>query len=179
MPSRVIVKMHTSLDGFVCTPTGDTEWLFPHMDENVINWEVERLWQAGFHIMGRNLYKIMTSYWPTSTEPPAAPMNEIPKVVFSNTLKQTAWGDTRIANGDLSAEIACLKQQTEKDILAHGGAAFVQSLSRLDLVDEYRFLIHPIALGSGKPCFDSLVHLNLMSSHTFPSGVVALTYSRA
>ncbi len=178
MSSRVVLKMHTSLDGFVCTPTGDTEWLFQHMDEVVINWEVERLWRAGFHVMGRRLYEIMASYWPNSSEPPAAPMNEIPKVVFSNTLKHTAWGKTRISNADLSSEIGLLKQQTEKDILVHGGAAFAQSLARLNLVDEYRFLIHPITLGSGRSTFDSLVQLRLVSSHAFPSGVVALSYTK-
>ena len=178
MPSRVILKMHTSLDGFVCTPDGNTDWIFKHMDHDVVRWEVERLWQAGFHVMGKNLYDIMAAYWPASTEAPAEPMNAIPKIVFSNSLTHATWSDTRIANGDISAEIALLQQQTDKDILVHGGGAFAQSLSRLNLVDEYRFLIHPITLGSGKSCFDSQMQLRLESSHVFPSGVVALAYSR-
>lgn len=72
-----------------------------------------------------------------------------------------------------------MKQQTHKSILALGGATFAQALARLNLVDEYRLLIHPVALGSGKPCIKSPLDLWLSSCHEFPSGVVALIYSRA
>jgi dihydrofolate reductase len=178
MTTKLILKMHISVDGFVCTPTGDNSWLFAHMDASVNQWEIERLWQAGVHIMGSRLYQMMASYWPTSTTPNAAPMNEIPKVVFSSTLKQATWGETRIVDGDLAEEIGRLRQQADKDILAHGGSAFAQSLSRLNLVDEYRLLIHPLALGEGKTFINSPVALRLTSSQEFPSGVVALTYVR-
>jgi dihydrofolate reductase len=179
MTAKLILKMHISIDGFVCTPTGDNSWLFAHMDERVNKWEIERLWQAGVHIMGRTLYQMMASYWPTSTMLNAAPMNEIPKVVFSQTLKQAAWGETRIVDGDLAEEIARLKQQNSKDILAHGGASFAQSLARLNLVDEYRLLIHPVTLGDGKSFVQTPLSLRFVSSQEFPSGVVALTYSHA
>ena len=179
MSAKLVLKMHQTIDGFVCATTGDDGFLFPHMDEHVLRWEVEHLWQAGLHIMGRNLYEIMASYWPNSSAPPAAPMNEIAKVVFSKMLKAATWGPTRIADGELADEIARLKQQSGKDILAHGGAAFAQSLARLNLVDEYRLLVHPVALGSGKPWINSPLKLRLASSHEFPSGVVALIYSRA
>jgi dihydrofolate reductase len=179
VPAKLILKMHQSIDGFVCTTSGDNAWLFPHMDASVFRWEVDRLWQADAHIMGRNLYEIMASYWPTSKEPPAAPMNQIPKVVFSRTLTSGTWGPVRIVSGDVTEEIARLKAHATKDILAHGGASFAQSLARLNLVDEYRLLVHPIALGGGRPCIDSLLDLRLASSHQFPTGVMALTYVRA
>lgn len=178
MPARLVLKMHQSIDGFVCTPGGDESWLFPHMDESVLKWEVDHLWKAGTHIMGKNLYEIMAAYWPNSDEPAAAPMNGIPKVVFSRTLKAATWGPARIAAGDLATEVACLKQESSKDILAHGGAAFAQSLSRLNLVDEYRLLVHPVALGSGKPLTQSPLNLRLVSSREFATGVVALIYAR-
>ena len=178
MSAKLVLKMHQSIDGFVCTVNGEDKWLRPHMDESVLKWEMERLWQAGTHIMGRVLYEIMASYWPTSKETPAMPMNQIPKVVFSKSLKQATWGPAEIARGDLAEEISRLKQRSRKDILAHGGASFAQSLARLDLIDEYRLLVHPVALGSGKPCINSPLNLRLLSSHQFPSGVVALIYSR-
>lgn len=178
MSARVILKMHTSLDGFVCTPDGDESWLFPHFEEQLQQWEVEGLQQAGVHVMGRKLYDVMAAYWPTSTEPYAPPMNHIPKVVFSRSLQSASWGETRIARSDLAEEITRLKHQTVGDILAHGGAAFAQSLSQLNLVDEYRLLVHPIALGEGRSCFRSRVDLQLVASRVFPSGVVALTYCR-
>jgi len=175
---RLILKMHVSVDGYVCTTTGDVEWIFPDFDDELQKWEVERLWQAGCHLMGRALFEEMAAYWPNSTEPYALPMNEIPKVVFSKTLKTAAWGKTEIAAGDLAVEVASLKRKSGKDVVAHGGASFAQSLAKLNLVDEYRLLVHPIALGSGKPCFASRLGLHLVSMQKFPSGVVALTYAR-
>jgi dihydrofolate reductase len=173
-----VLKIHQTLDGFVCTTSGDEMWASGHMDESVFTWETEHLWLAGVHIMGRKLYQAMESYWPSSTEAPAAPMNEIPKVVFSKTLKTTAWGPARIVNTDLSAEINRSRQSTDKVILAQGGASFAQSLARLNIIDEYRLLVHPVTLGSGLPCIATPLTLRFVSHYEFPSGVVALTYAR-
>ncbi len=129
--------------------------------------------------MGRNLYLNMAAYWPSSDALAAAPMNEIPKAVFSKTLKETPWGATSILRGGLTEEISALKQQYNKDIFVHGGASLAQSLVALDLIDEYRLLIHPVTLGSGKPCIATTIKLCLNSTHQFKSGVVALIYSRA
>jgi dihydrofolate reductase len=79
-------------------------------------------------------------------------MNEIPKVVFSRTLAHADWRDSRIARGDLAEEITALQREPGKDMLAWGGAEFAQSLSRLGLVDEYRLILQPVALGQGLPC---------------------------
>jgi dihydrofolate reductase len=101
--------------------------------------------------MGRTTYEEMAEFWPTSDDAYAAPMNEIPKVVFSKTLEHAVWRESRIARGDLTHEIAQLKRETGKDLIAWGGAAFAQSLTRLGLVDEYRLVLQPVALGEGKP----------------------------
>lgn len=176
---KVILKMSVSLDGYVGTSGGDVSWIFPSIDAEVTAWIVDLLWQAGTHIMGRVTYHDMAAYWPSSAEPYAPPMNEIPKVVFSKTLKDADWQRTQVANGDLEEEIARLKQQPGKDVLAHGGASFAQSLSRFGLIDEYRLIIHPVVLGSGLRLFTDPLGLKLISSKTFNSGAVALTYSRA
>jgi len=68
-------------------------------------------------------------------------MNNIPKVVFSKTLTKAEWKESRIARGDLGEEIARLKSEPGKEIMAHGGARFVQALSRQDLIDEYRLVV--------------------------------------
>ncbi len=65
--------------------------------------------------MGRRLYEEMDAHWPTSTDAYAPPMNEIPKVVFSKTLRQADWAQSRVANGDVAEEIARLKQEAGKD----------------------------------------------------------------
>ena len=80
---KLILKMSISADGFVGGPNGEIDWIFRSVDESVSKWTVDTLWQAGLHIMGSRTFHDMASYWPTSDEPFAAPMNEIPKVVFT------------------------------------------------------------------------------------------------
>jgi dihydrofolate reductase len=121
----------------------------------------------------------MAAFWPTSTSEYAAPMNEIPKVVFSKTLEDAGWAETRIASGDLSEEIAAIKHGEGNDVIAYGGATFAQALSRLGLVDEYRLNIQPAALGAGLPLFKDLpapLHLELVEAHTYPTGAAIHVY---
>jgi dihydrofolate reductase len=134
---------------------------------------------AGAHLMGRATYEEMAATWPTSTSEYARPMNELPKVVFSKTLQQADWPQTRIARGDLSEEIARLKHEPGNDMIAYGGATFDQALSRLGLVDEYRLMIQPAALGAGLPLFKDLhapLHLELIEATTYPTGVAIHVY---
>ena len=121
----------------------------------------------------------MAEHWPDSTEPYAPPMNEIPKVVFSKTLESADWADSTIDSGDLADGIARLRAEPGKDILVHGGAGFAQSLSRERLIDEYRLIVHPIALGAGRPLFGGPVDLELVSARSFPKGAAGLLYRRA
>jgi dihydrofolate reductase len=177
---QVILKIHVSLDGYIRSENEDNmDWVFRTYDDDLKGWEVESLWQAGTHIMGRNLYFEMAEYWPSSTEEYAEPMNTIPKVVFSKTLKHADWNNTRIASGDLAAEINLLKQETGNDILLHGGADFTHSLTKLSLIDEYRLIIHPVVLSAGLPLFTGPLDLNLVDSRIFPSGSVLMAYRRA
>lgn len=196
--------MSMTLDGYIGGPAGEIDWIMRTIDAESTSWIEETLWQAGAHLVGRRTYADMVSYWPTSTEPLAAPMNTIPKVVFSRSgsfayepttalrnatdaqrgaglplSKQPPnWDDTRELSGELGAEIADLKAESGKDLLAHGGASFAQSLVRLGLVDEYRLLVHPAVLGSGMALFDGTTpfDLKLVNSTTLASGVHALVY---
>ena len=110
----------------------------------------------------------------------AAPMNDIPKVVFSRTLRDVSWPETQIASGDTAQEIARLKTEPGHEIIAHGGTQFVRSLVALGLVDKYRFYVLPVAAGEGVPLFTGDAHpgpLRLESSMAFPSGMLELAYS--
>jgi dihydrofolate reductase len=125
--------------------------------------------------MGRVTYEEMAGHWPTSTDDYAAPMNEIPKVVFSKTLDEATWAGSSIARGDLADEIATLRRQPGGEIIAWGGANFAQSLSRAGLVDEYVLVIQPVAFGNGLPLFADLpdaLRLELIESRTFGSTVL-------
>jgi len=176
---QVVLKMHVSLDGYVRAASGDVlDWVFRTYDDKLKAWEVDLLWQAGTHIMGRRLYEEMAAYWPTSTEAFAPPMNEIPKVVFSKTMRQANWTQSRVSNGDVEEDLAHLKQESGKAILADGGAEFAQSLSRLGLIDEYRLIVHPVVLAGGLPLFEEPMDLKLVSTRSFPAGAVALIYGR-
>jgi dihydrofolate reductase len=176
--------MSVSIDGFVGGPKGELDWIFETYDEDATAWTIATLWDTGVHIMGSHTFHDMAAYWPSSTEPFAAPMNEIPKVVFSRrsvttSPKTGSWENARVASGDLAEEIARLKREPGKFILAHGGAGFAQSLVQLGLVDEFRLLIHPVALGTGLPLFSKApkpISLKLLSSTRFPSGSIANVY---
>ena len=169
---KVILIMTASIDGFVTAPTGKVVGMLPEPPE-LKRWKLERIRRAGTHIMGRVTYEEMASFWPTSTDDYAAPMNDIPKVVFSRTLEVADWPVSTIARGELADEIALLKSQPGGDIIAWGGARFAQALSKAGLVDEYAIITQPVAYGGGKPLFHDLsdaLHFNVLTSMTFASG---------
>jgi dihydrofolate reductase len=179
---RLVLQFWVSLDGYGCD---DDSELFRVREDIPDDGELEeyfvsRLRQAGTHIMGRVTYEGMAGFWPKSDHPIAAPMNEIPKVVFSRTLRSAGWPASRIASGDTAAEVARLKAEPGGEILAHGGNRFVRSLIRLGLVDEYRLWVLPAAAGRGEPLFTGLARpltLRLQTCTAFPSGILELAYS--
>lgn len=173
---KLVLKMDCSLDGFIGGPNGQLDWLIPQFDKEHSEWLVEKLWKAGAHLMGSETYSGMASHWPNSAEPYAAPMNQIPKVVFSRTLKKTTWGETQIVSGDLISEIVRMKHESGDYLLAHGGARFSQALIETGLIDEYWLIIHPVALGSGLRLFPELatpIRFRLVGETTFKTGVIA------
>lgn len=106
-------------------------------------------------------------------------MNEIPKVVFSKTLELANWSPAWIASGELDAEIAGLKAEEGDYLLAHGGAQLARALVRQGLVDEYRFVVHPAALGRGMAIFSELparLALDLVEARRFSTGAVGHVY---
>lgn len=142
-------------------------------------WKAASLREAGTHIMGRLTYEAMASVWPTATGVYAEVMNEIPKVVFSKTLTRAGWPESRIANGDLADDIDRLKRDPGGVILAHGGATFVDALIRDGLIDEYRLVVHPVAIGYGSGLFRALdqpLRLDLIDTRIFPSGTAIHVY---
>jgi dihydrofolate reductase len=180
--------MGVSLDGIVSMPRGngsapvmEGSWNLPPEDPKLTKLKVEWLWETGAHLMGRVTYEEMASFWPTSTGSYAAPMNEIPKVVFSKTLESADWPESTIARGDLVQEISRLKSEPGNVLLAWGGASFAQSLASNDLIDEYRLVTHPIAAGTGAALFKDLrapLRMKLVDERTFDSASVRV-YRRA
>jgi dihydrofolate reductase len=186
------MKMSVSLDGFVADLKGQKDWIFKTGDEESLAWSVGKIRDAGLIIMGRKSFETMAPYWPTATGPFAAPMNEIPKAVFTrkgfkgidraSAKKQSvsdSWADARVFDNDLAEGITELKAGSGKPILAIGGAEFMQDLIATGLIDEYHLAFHPVSLGAGLPIFTSLepMYLKLVEVKVFPKGIVAKTYS--
>jgi dihydrofolate reductase len=175
---QVTLEMGMSLDGYVASDREHPGVAVPE-DAELVRWKIGRLAKAGAHLMGRTTYQEMAGYWPRSEEPYAAPMNDIPKVVFSGTLSQASWPTTRIARGDLAAEIAALKEEPGGDLIAHGGVSFAAALAARGLIDEYCLLIQPVAVGGGRALFAELpapLRLELVEARSFTCGVVVHVY---
>ena len=180
--------MHVSLDGFVCGPDGEQDWM-TMTDDSAGEFLVPELQSTVDTILvGRVLYQGFASYWPAVADDPHAPqslvdfarwMEDTPKIVFSRTLGEVSWKNSRLAGMDPAAEVAALKKQPGGDMVIFGGAGLVAGFTKLNLVDEYRIKLEPIALGRGRPLFADLpdrVRLKLQRSKGFDSGLVALSY---
>jgi dihydrofolate reductase len=173
----LILKMELSVDGFIGYDGEKPSWPLDYYDDELTVYEVELLGNAGVHAMGRVSYVGMAPHWQASDEPFAKPMNEIPKAVFSRTLRKATWPESTIYR-DIEAGIRELKRQDGAPVLAHGGAAFAQQLTRLGLVDEFRLTVHPVAFGDGHRLFGAHVELELVDVRRFATGSVAYTYAR-
>jgi dihydrofolate reductase len=176
---KLVLQMGVSIDGYV--GGGPAHVGDPGGPEHpdVTAWKLERLREVDLHIMGRVTYEEMSAYWPTATNPYAAIMNRVPKAVFSSSLATATWDRSRVVPGDVAREVVKLKSEPGGDIVVHGGASFVQSLSRLRLIDQYNLVIRPEALGSGLPMFKDLespLLLELAEAQTFSDGTIAAVY---
>jgi dihydrofolate reductase len=179
---NVVLSMQVSLDGFIARPKGEFDW---HLVDGEVNEYAKDLLNSfDTLVFGRVTYELMASYWPTAiTNDPAEAqiaerLNTLPKVVFSRTLKKVEWRNSRLAQGGIVEEILKMKEQPGKDI-GIGGTSIVTVLAPLGLIDEYRILLVPVVLGSGKPLFNDIedrIDLKLRTTKTFGSGLVLLDY---
>ena len=184
---KLVVTAFVTLDGIIEAPgfdehrSGRNAWAlrFQTDDDQVYN--KGQAMSAGAFLLGRRTWQIWAAFWPTAREADpelAERMNSIPKYVVSNTLKRADWNHTTIISGDVVGKVAKLKAQPGGELLVYGSADLVDELLRHDLVDEYRLLVYPVILGSGKRLFRDRIdtrYLRLTESRTFDSGVVLLT----
>jgi dihydrofolate reductase len=171
---KVTLIMTSSIDGYVVKPDGLAVGAATETPE-LKRWKLDRIQRAGVHIMGRKTYEGMASFWPKSKDAYAAPMNDIPKVVFSNTLKRADWPESTIVSGDLATEINKLRRQRGGEIIAWGGASFAQSLARANLIDEYAVIFRPVAYGAGQPLFLDLpaaMDFRMLATTCFDDGQI-------
>ena len=133
---------------------------------------------AGADLIGAATYAGWAGHRPGASGPFARPMNEIPKVVLSNSLPSADWGETTIAAGDLTEAIGRLKQErSDGYLLAHGGVRFARSLVQTGLIDEYRLVTHPVVLGAGERLFTAPLTIEPISTTAFSAGAVAHVFA--
>jgi dihydrofolate reductase len=119
--ASLVLKMSVSLDGYVAPADGSTGWIAAGGSDDALGWNVETVSNAAAHLMGATTYAVMAAHWPSDAGPFARPMNEIPKVVFSDSLASADWGETTISTGDLADAIKRLKQEYVFAAPAGGG----------------------------------------------------------
>ena len=176
--ASLVLKMSVSLDGFVAAADGSTGWEAAGRSPDGASWTLETVSNAGAHLMGAATYARWAVYWPTAPGPFATPMNDIPKVVFSNSLQSADWANTTIASGDLTDAVTRLKQERRAGyLLAQGGARFARSLVETGLIDEYRLVIHPVVLGAGERLFTAPLTIEPISTIAFSRGAVAHVFA--
>lgn len=192
---KVIVNEFMSLDGVAQAPGGDGEdssggfrhggWHMRFMDDEVAQkWVLESILEAGGFLLGRETYEIFAGFWPNAPEEEqvvAEPLNTKPKYVASTTLTgPLEWQNSTLLAGDLAAAVAELKQQDGGDLHVIGSTNLVQSLVEHDLVDEFRLMIDPLALGGGKRFFPDdgvLRPLRLVDSQVTGAGAILATFA--
>jgi dihydrofolate reductase len=168
--------------GFDEHRSGRNAWALRLTDDDMQRYNVDQLARAAALLFGRTTYQIWAAFWPSlpDDEPFGRRTNEIAKYVVSNTLTNATWTNTTIIRGDLATEIRALKDRIDGDILCYGSADLVGGLMEADLVDEYRLMLFPIVLGSGKRLFEGGGDpLALGLAEVMPvggDGVTTLTY---
>lgn len=162
-----------------------TAWttLFPFVPDQGA-FKLNEVLQADAHLLGRKTYESFAGAWPDRDDPEgfAARMNAMPKYVVSTTLKELEWNNSHLISDHVPEAIAKLKATTG-DLLVAGSRTLVHTLYAHDLVDEYRLMVFPVILGSGRRLFPddvgNLRVLELVDSQRFSNGVTGQTFHRA
>ena len=181
---KLIFFNMVTLDGYFEGPDADISW--HHVDGAFNDFAIEQLQEVDTILFGRKTYQLMESYWPTEAARNNDPvvtalMNNTAKIVFSKTLTEVNWCNTRRVKENISEELVTLKRQPGKDLIIFGSANLSATLINLGLIDEFRVMINPLILGKGNLLFNGIhdkVKLSLIKTIPFSAGNVLLFYKR-
>jgi dihydrofolate reductase len=183
---KLIVFNSVTLDGYFTDSKGDMSWV--HKNDPEWNEFVEENSSGGgVLVFGRITYEMMASFWPTPQALEHFPvvakkMNETQKIVFSRTLDQATWNNTKLVKGGLTEEIRKLKQEIGEDLVILGSGSIVSQLAQENLIDEYQIALNPVVLGSGRTMFEGLdkkLMLKTTRTRSFKNGNVFLCFEPA
>ena len=182
---KMIVFNHVSLDGYFVDAAGSMRWAKTRRDDAEWNAFVEQNASGnGPLVFGRKTYELMIQYWPTPMAKEhdaeiAERMNALPKVVFSKTLKDASWNNTRLVKDDLVAEVRRMKEGSGDGLTILGSGTLVAQLADAGLIDEYHVAINPMVLGAGRTMFEGVkgkLDLKPLKTRAFGNGCVYLVY---
>lgn len=181
---KTVMFNRISLDGFFAGPNGEIEWFIHDPDVDIA---VHQLMDPDTALFGRITYQMFDNYWPNvalnsdASEEERAIAEELAqmnKLVFTRTMKNVTWENSRLVDGDLVEEVKRINQGKAADNVIFGSGTIVQQLTDQGLIDEYLIVVTPVILGEGKPLFKrvQLRNLELIGTKTFDSGNVLLHY---
>jgi len=182
---RLAVFNNVTLDGYFTGVNGDISWAHSGKEDAEFNaFVAENASGGGQLILGRVTYELMAGYWPTpraiKDDPVVAEgMNSMPKVVFSRTLAEASWSNTKLVRGDIASDVRKMKEEPGKDMAILGSGSIVSQVARVGLIDEYQIVVNPVVIGQGRTMFDGLekrMNLELTETRAFGNGKVFLRY---
>jgi dihydrofolate reductase len=181
---RVIASEYVTLDGVMEAPGSEDSlgdrggWSFTYANDEAAEFKSAELMASDALLLGRVTYEIFAASWPAQKGEFADRINRLPKYVVSTTLATAEWENSHLIQDDVAEAVAALKDQPGQDILLYGSADLVRTLTEHGLIDEYRLMIFPLVLGTGKRLFEngSGASMRLVESKTLGLGVVMLTY---
>lgn len=187
---KIVVTEFVSLDGVVEAPGGGENfkhggWSFEiSRGDEGDKFKLDETMSSEALLLGRVTYEGFAAAWPSRTDEFgfADKFNNMPKYVVSSTLTDPEWNNSTVLNGDIADEVAKIKEQHDGDIVVHGSPQLVQTLIENDLVDEYRLMVFPVVLGSGKRLFGETTDkksLRLVDTKVVGDGVAIMVYQRA
>jgi dihydrofolate reductase len=184
---RIVVTEFISLDGVIEAPGGDEDfkhagWTFDiERGDEGNQFKLDETMSSAALLLGRRTYEGFAAAWPERDGEFADKFNTMPKYVVSSTLRDPAWTNTTVLDGDLVDEVTRLTKEQDGDIVVHGSAQLVQALVENDLVDEFHLMVFPVVLGAGKRLFGETTdkkRLQLSSSTVVGDGVAMQVYTR-
>lgn len=183
---KLKLQMQITINGFVGGLNGELDWMTWNWGDDINAYVPGLTNSMDTIILGRKLAEGFIPYWADVKANPGHQENEAgkvftdtPKIVFSKTLNKSLWDNTTVVNGDFVSEIKKLKNKNGRDIIAYGGAEFVSSLIRENLIDEYYLFVNPIVIKEGLTIFNKIPDMkkfNLKESKSFDCGITLLSY---
>lgn len=184
---RIVISTNVSLDGVVQDPDGEEGyerggWFGQSGGKDLEQWaqiEAEEAMRTDALLLGRRSDEWFGSRWLARPGAWADRLNGLPKYVISATLKDPVWQNTTVLNGEVTAEVAKLKEELDGEILIYASYQLGQALIEDDLVDEFRLFVFPVLVGAGKRLFGEISDkkpLRLVETKTIGDGLVFLTY---